>query len=381
MKDDKNLLQRFGIFVFTIALVFGAIAITMNRDIINIDAFRRWLVYGDLEVSEEGESIAFPHAGGDLASFSLTDNGVMMVSQGGTRYYSFRGDVFSERVMNYSNPMLHNGNNMAVLYDAGGKILSVYGDESEQFTHAMGQEGSILSARLNRNNWMVVVTQESGYKGVVTVYNSQFQPVMDISLSTTYVMDAFLSPDNRRIAVLTVGQTAGIFESKLLIYDLNSEEAKETLTFSGKVVLDMDYESDAIWLLCEKEIIIINTTTFQYVSWEFPNQYLKDADLGGDGFATLLLGQYRAGTANQLLTIDKDGTVLGQFFVKTTPLALSAAGNYVGYLSGDGFILLSKELEVRATLEEIRHANEVSLAKDGTALLASKQEAWLYLPN
>ncbi len=306
----KSLLERVGLFLITVVLVLGAIALTMNRDVLNFDAFRRWLLYGDLELSLYGESDSFSHGGGDNASFSLLDKGLVMVSKAGSRFYSFHGDVTAERVVSYSNPVLDQGDQATVVYDAGGQGLCVYSNEKEVFALGLGSEDAIISARFNEKDWLTVVTQEKGYKAVVTVYNKQFETVMIISLSTTFVTDAYLSPDNQSVVLVTVGQTAGVFQSNLLLYLLDGEEPVKSLTLSGKVVLDMSYESDYIWLLCEKELILVDTEDYEKVSWSFSGEYLKDATLEGDGFATLLLGQYRAGTASRLVTVDSSGTVI-----------------------------------------------------------------------
>lgn len=380
---ETNIFKRTGLFLFTVVLALGAIALTMNRDMLNIDGFRRWLAYGDLDVSIQGETVAFAHGGGDQASFSLLDDGVQLVSKAGSRYYSFRGEVFAERVITYANPVLHTGSNATVLYDAGGKWLSVYSDESEKFSLATGNDGVIISARLNKNDWLTVVTQENGFKGVVTVYNNQYQPVMNISLSTTYIFDAMLSPNNQQVALVTVGQTDGVFESNLLLYAVNdvSETPKSTQNFSSKVILDMNYQSDCIWLLGENELYMVNPNNFDTKLWSFDGEFLKDANLDGDGFATLLLGPYRAGTAAKLVTIDSKGELLGECAVSNSPLSISASGRYVGYLTSEQFTLFHSDLTEYAILEDVRHANKVTVGKDGIVLLASQQEAWLYLPN
>lgn len=378
---ENNILKRIGLFLFTVLLIFASIAVTMNRDLLNMDGFRRWLLYGDLELSLYGESNAFAHGGGNKASFALLETGAVLVSQSGSRYYSFYGDVFAERVVSFTNPILHTGENASVLYDAGGRWLAVYGDETEKFSLSSEEENPIISARMSQKDWLVVVTQESGFKGVVTVYDNQFQPVMNISLSTTYVTDAYLSPDNKHVAVVSVGQTDGIFETNLMIYNVNdmTDTPKATLNFPGKLILDVDYESDGIYLLCEDELYVVDQN-FNQKTWSFDGQYLKDADLGGDGYATILLGKYRAGTADRLVTVNAQCEIIAEHALTSSPLALSASGRYVACLTGGGFLLLTSDLEEYATLEDIRHANEVTVSQDGSVLLASQQEAWLFLP-
>lgn len=381
MKQDRSLVERIWFFLFTVFLAIGAIFFTLNREKFNMDGFNRWLLYGDLDVSMFGESNAFSHAGGENGIFSMLNQGVVMVSQVGSRYYSFTGEVYQERVVNYSNPMLHRGKNRAVLYDVGGRSLVVYGDEKEVFSLGLGGDDVILSARMNQNDWLVTVTRESGYRGVVRVYDGGYQPVMDIALSTTYVMDAVLSPDNKRVAVVTIGQNEGEFASTLYIYDVGSEEPVQALVFPSEVFLDIDYERNRIWILCEKSLVLVNTEDFSKKSWSFSGQYLKDSSLNGEGYGTLLLGQYRAGTADRLVTIDEMGEILGEYVVSGTALSLDSNGGYIAYLTGDCLTIFNSKLEEYSRLEEIRYAYEVAMASEGTVLLASKQEAWLYIPT
>lgn len=381
MKQERNLLQRMGIFLFTICLVIGALWVTLNRDMINFDNFHRWRRYGELSLTEQGESEHFSHGGGESASFALADQGAVMVSQSGSRYYSLTGDIYAERVVNYKNPVLREGKTTSVLYDAGGNTLLVYGEQKELFSLSLGDEGSVLSARLNENDWLVVVTQESGYKGVVTVYNQSYQGVMNISLSTTYVMDAYLSPDNKKIALVTIGQSGGEFQSTLHIYSIGKEEAEAEVPLYNQVVLDLDYEKDTIWLLCEKAVILIDTSKYEKKSWSFSGYYLKNATFGGNGFGTLLLGKYRAGTADRLVTVDSEGELITELALSGSPLSLASAGNYIAYLTGERFVLYNPQLEEYGSLGDVNHANSVAVTSDGTVLLASNQEAWLYVPQ
>ncbi len=381
LKNEKSLFRRARAFALTLLLVMGAGFFALNRDRLNLDTLRRWLAYGELERSDTGETAPFVHGGGDLASFALVGKGAMMVSQSGSRYYGFTGDTYGEHILSFQNPALHQGSETVVLYDAGGKSLQVYGRGEELFSLGLGQDAQILSARLNGKDWLAVTTQQSGYRGVVSVYNGDFQKVMEISLSTASIVDAFVSPDNQQVAVIAIDQQGGLFQSQVLLYSMSSEERLEQVILPQVLVMDMDYEGNYLWLLCDDQLIILDLLTMEQVTWPFSGQYLKASGLGGDGFATLLLGQYRAGSANRLVTIDATGQILGDRQLSESPLAVDSNGRYVAFLSGERLILYTPELEEYAKLENPRHSNEVAVARDGTVLLASNQEAWLYLPS
>ena len=59
----------------------------------------------------------------------------------------------------------------------------------------LSEEESILCATINEDGWVAVTSKVSGYKGVVTVYNQNFETVMTIRLSSRYISDAIVTPD------------------------------------------------------------------------------------------------------------------------------------------------------------------------------------------
>jgi hypothetical protein len=62
---------------------------------------------------------------------------------------------------------------------------------------------------------MAVTAQQSGYKGAVTVYNAEGDKAIQISLSSTFVVDAAISPDSKTVAVITIDQEGGTFHSRV----------------------------------------------------------------------------------------------------------------------------------------------------------------------
>ena len=115
----------------------------------------------------------------------------------------------------------------------------------------------LLSARVNDSGWIAVTAQQSGYKGAVSVYDSRQQPVIQISLSSTFVVDAVISPDCRTVAVITMGQDGGDFFSRLLLFPVDQTEPRAQVELTGTTVLDLDYEDGHVWVLGEDQLFIV----------------------------------------------------------------------------------------------------------------------------
>ena len=384
MKEEKkksNIVVRILALLVTAVLVLGALLAVVYRDRFNIDALKRWLSYRSLETSDTGEAVPFTHAGGDKVSIAYLDSGVLQSSTTGAHYYSFSGDQYAEEVLAMTNPVLSASRKAGVVYDAGGQSLFLFQKGGESFRLELDGNADLLSARVNDSGWAAVTAQQSGYKGAVTVHNDRGEKVIQIRLSSTFVVDAAISPDCRTVAVVTMDQKGGVFNSQLLLYPVNDTEPKAVFDLGSTMVLDLDYENDRIWVLGEHAISIIPTRGDEVLTYSFGRSYLKGCDFDGDGFALLLLGRYRTGSASEVVTVGADATAAASLTPSGQILSFDAAGDYCALLTGRSLELYSSTLTPSSTLDSTQGAHFVSMAPNGSALLANDQKAWLYIPG
>ena len=377
----QNILLRLLTLAVTAALVLGALTLVVYRDRFNLDALKRWMAFRALETSDTGEVAPFTHAGGDKLAVAYLNGGVLLSSSSGVHYYSLSGETYAEQVLAMKNPVLSASTKAGVVYDAGGGSLFLF-QGAQQTMHLSPEEGgALLSARVNDSGWLTVTAQQSGYKGAVTVYDGSGERVIQISLSSTFVVDAVLSPDCKTVAVVTMDQDRGAFESKVSFYPVDSKQPRLTASLGNSTVLDLDYEDDTLWVLGETQLTMVAQDDGSLHSYPFERNFLKGCTFGADGFALLLLGRYRAGAATQALTVSGDGTVLGSVPLSGQVLSYAGAGGYASLLTGGGLTIYTSDLQPYSHLESTQGARYTDLSANGSALLANAQQAWLYIPK
>ncbi len=377
-----NPLLRLLALLATAALLLGAMILVIYRDTINMNTFKHWLDYQRMDTGATGESAPFSHAGGDKLSIAYLNSGVVTASAAGAHYYGLDGQQLAEEVRSLENPVLTASLSTAVVYDAGNQSLFAFRDGEKNFSLSLEGGADLLSARPNDGGWLAVTAQQSGYKGAVTVYDRRGEPVIQISLSSTFAVDAAISPDGRTVAVVTIGQENGTFFSRLLLYSVDKTEPFAQLDLGGMTVLDMDFDLGVVWLVGEDRLLTVSLTpegeTVQ--TCFFSPSYLKGCSLGGDGFAFLLMGRYRSGSADQALLVDSSAQVVQSIALTGQVLDYAAAGEYCALLTGSQLSVYNTSLEFVAGVENSRAARRVDLNTNGSALLANDQQAWLYIP-
>ncbi len=373
-------LVRLTATLVVVAVAVSLVAALVFRDRLNADSVRRWFTYRSLIRSDSGRAESFPYGGELTDTFAVLDGDLLVCSRNAISLYSGSGAQYINEPVGMENPVVNTNGSLAVVYDAGGTDLYVLGQRSLVWSSKDFE--SILSARLNKNGQLTVVTQASGYRGMVTVYDAAYSPVMHIDLSSAFVMDAALSDNGHTLAILTVGQSGGAFATSLELYEMSyasGEYAPDfTCQLGGGVVLETKHTASAVWSLADRGLTVTgHDGRSSGVSWA--DKHLRRYTLSGDGFAAILLGKYRAGSQAELWVVDESGQrrVLE---LNEQVLSISAAGRYLAVLTGDRLDLYTDQLELYNTLEGTQGARNVLLMPDGSAILISADSAGFYIP-
>ncbi len=387
MKDQiqaqkkPNILFRLLAFLLTVALVLGAVALVVYRDSINLDAFVRYLNYRSLETSQTGEAADFSYGGGSDVRFACLDSGLLLCSSNSICLFSNSGTEYANEVLSLPDPVLVSSGSLGVAYSAGGQQLRAYNSRKQVFSLTLDEGYGFISARPNSSGWLAVTAQAHGYKGSVTVYDASFQKIISLNFSSSFVVDAAVSEQNKTVAAVTLSHSSTAFESRVLFYPVDSDQPTADVSLGDTSVLDLYYAQNTLRALGERSLSLLSADGSTLSTYSFNGQYLKDYALGGTDFSLLLLGKYRAGTSGDLVLVGDTGEALGTLAQTEQILSLSASGRYFSVLTADRLDIYTHDLKLYSSLDGTRNARTVVLRSDGSALLADEENAWLYLPS
>lgn len=385
-KKKPHIFLRFLAFLVTLALVLGAVALVVFRDRLNFDALRRQFTYRSLERSDSGQAQSFAHMGSIRDVFASVDGGLLVCSSGGVRLFSGSGVQYADLAMSMSGPVAMVSGAWSLAYDVGGQELAVFHNKETAFTLTLDAGKQFLSARINSSGYLAVITQESGYKGSVLVYDNRFQPLVQVNLSSRFLMDAVLSADNQTLVTVSIGQEGSAFESRLDFYRLDSlsPDAEPVPDFScplgNNLVLDLREQGGVFWALGENGLSAVSPAGELRGEYDYAGRYLKEFSLEGDGFAAVLLGRYKAGSQAELAVVSADGTA-ASLSIDQQVLSVSASGRYIAVLTSGRLDIYTSDLVLYDTLEDIQGVRKVLMRSDGSAMLIDNDSAQLYIPS
>lgn len=371
-----TLRQRLLLLLLGAILLLALILSLTVRDRFGLTLFQRAFTYDNVT-----GTVAYSHGiqGTDL--FHTLDDTLVACSVSALHLYSPAGESLVQEAISFKSPALSSNGKTAVVYDAGGQTLFVLTKGKIATTLTLPPEQFILSATINSSGWMAVTSKEDGYKGVVTVYDASFKPVVAIRLSSTYLTNAMVTPNCSGVYVLNPGQRGGVFESLLLYYDLSGAETPlSQVSLNSGVALTMVSQSNRTWVLGEQSLFTLLSTGELATRYDYGGRYLKRANLDGNGFAAVLLSNSQTGNAGTLVTVDAEGVELGSLEIQEQVLGLSAAGRYVAVLTSSSLRVFTKDLEEISSSDQIPGVGNLALYEDGSVALITNELVRLYLP-
>lgn len=386
-KEEKkrSLPRRVFTFLLTLALVLGSVFLVANWQKLNFDFIRRYFTYRDLKRNEHGQVESFSYDGGLNSSFVRVGGDLLVCSAGGVRLYSESGAAYVDQVCALDSPILSSSGDVALVYDAGGSDLFVYKNHEQVFSLNTGEGRTLLSASLSAQGRLTTVTQQSGVKGSVTVYDEAFQPSWGVNLSSRFVTDAILSPDGGTLAVLTAGQTGGVYDSQVALYSQSHATDDPTpdavCSLGNNTALKVSWPSGPLRVLGENALCYVSADGTLSGSYSYAFRYLKGFSLEGDSFSTLLVGKYRAGTEAELVTVGTDGEVIASLPLDQQILSLSSVGRYLSILTADGLSIYTSDLKLYHSSDDLLGTRKILQRPDGTVTLLGDESARLYLPD
>ncbi len=374
MPQEEKLLSRqdfrkaaFSLFL-AILLFAACILLWMFRDRFDTDSL---VILSGEKTAVAKEEYIFDAGAGQV--FATAGNGLAAATSSGLVLMDATGDISVSYLFKMDTPAIAAGTDFAVFYDLGGTSMAVASFSGS--VRELTAPGSILSVTVSDGGYLTVTTDCTGYRGLVTVYDPQLEPVYEWYSSSAWVISGEVSPDNRELAVLSYTASG----SEVRFFALTRTEQQASFSVSDTVLLDVRWmNTNQLCAYSTEQAIFFSDKGSWSGTYDFEGLYLTGCTFDGEGYAAFALSPYRAGSTARLVSLDTGGRVLGTADIMSEIVSLTAYGTEVLVLCPDGAILLSSSLQEKGQLAGLTGFKYALLRSRGEALLVSANFAEVY---
>lgn len=392
--DDAELTQRRKKRVISILLLAAAVLVVVAvllfvlfPEVFDFYVIRRYFHYMGKRDQEGYGLISFESAATN--DYAVLGDGLVLGTEGGLYYYDLDGTQKMTVQATVAAPHLLKNADTALCYGMGSSYISLVNESGERLLDQT-LSGILLDADLSTDGYLCYNLTEDGYKTVATVLNRSQEPIYLYRSSSQYLSACAVSENGAYLAVAGLTEEDGMYTTTLSLLKTDEEivagtdqgqSAKRRISIGNQFVYDMIFLSkDRLCVLGQDSMLFVDTDSNLVSEYEFGTSYLRGYAFSDRGFAAVLLGQSMTGDRYTLVTLDKNGEVLGTQELDRNVRSVDAAGGFVCVLTEGELLVYSGRLRDYAASEDVETATQALMREDGTVLLISNGSAKLFIP-
>ncbi len=373
---------RFTRFVLLFLMAVAAIVLIFsNRDKINMDNFKRLAAKIDLGISREKESdnsvIDFDYdSSGKIAVYK---DGIARVTSENLVIMDNIGTQFQSVLTGFNTPALVTTDKYVMAFDRGGKRLIVTNSFTVLFDTIF--EDNIVTATMNENGYIAVVTESEAYKNKLIVYNSSFKEVYRINSLSRYIVDAQVSQNNKLVAVSSLYVKDADVIPQINYYKLTSDESLWNCNYKDSVAVSIKTKNDgSICSIFEWGLVVLDSKGQEKFKYEFGNKILQSCYIDKAKYNVAVVSESISGNS-QILAFTNKGKQICDLKLDTNVLSIDVYEDRMAVLFRDKICIYSISGKLLFERDNPNDATQILFSDKNSVMLVSSSSVVYNLLN
>ncbi len=277
---------------------------------------------------------------------------MLLVNNEGIYAVDERGREAWSSVAPTTSPYVSVNGNYIMLADINGKSLKTY--KKEKTIAEIETENEIFCAKLNKNGYVAVATDEIGYKGMVTLYDKNGKELFKWHSGTGYIGDIEISPKNN-IAVAQIATDKDKLYTRIIEIKPKDSEEPECLAEIEGIVMKLKYrDNGSLIAVSDNALYGFKASGKQRFKVDYQGRSLVDFNVENERNMVLAFDN---GLNNTLLeSYSSSGEKRGTFDGKSEIHTLDVNGECIVASRHDGIFKITPSGEVK---KDIKANNDV----------------------
>lgn len=167
----------------------------------------------------------------DINTYAYKGNIIILKNNLLTAYNSNGNEEYTLEI-EITNPIFESAGNYLCIGEKNGKKLYVISGKNIIWQKDL--EDSILDITINSNGYVAVATTGTIYKTIVQTFDNKGEGLFKRFLSSTYVIDMSISPDNKNLAIAETNFSGILIQSNIKIISIEKakNEEKDSIVYT-----------------------------------------------------------------------------------------------------------------------------------------------------
>ena len=218
--------------------------------------------------------------------FDEFNNQIAVVNSKGVEFYDNKGNYSADIAFKLYSPYIYTKDHYAVVADIGSENAMVL--KGQKQVYKITQQEPICAASVNKHGYTAVITNESGYKSSVVIYDNFGSEIYTWYSGELHITDVKISDNNKRFAVVGIDAEDSM-KSVVKLFKTSESEPHAQVIFDGELAYQLEYNGNNLIVLTDKKISRVSSDGKVKNSYSFEGQTLLCFDIKNAGRPVLAL--------------------------------------------------------------------------------------------
>lgn len=235
--------------IITILIIVLILAIIIMFSLyIAEESFRKWVDINVLRKDISSESVATIDLNVDKNNQIVCYNKYIgILNEKNLKLYNSVGENITDISVDINTAIFSSNDKYLAIAEKNGQELCLIFDRT--YTWRQKVDGEILQIYVNKNGNVVLVTTDTTYKSIITVYDNTGKQLMRSFLSSTRVIDIAISNDNKYVAYAEIDTSGTLIKSSVKVISIEKAQtnSNESTIYSkeadtSKMIIKIQYQ-------------------------------------------------------------------------------------------------------------------------------------------
>lgn len=299
-------------------------------------------------------------------SLQVAGKEMLLVSSDGIRAVDDDGRENWSIVAPTTAPVVITKNDYIMLADINGTTVNVY--ERDKIITQIKTEREILSAKLNKNGYVAVATDELGYKGVVRIFDKKGKDIFKWYSGTGYIGDIDIVSKNK-LAVAQIMTDKEKVYSRIMLIDTRSPEEANCIAELDGIVMKLNFKNNGgLVAVSESGVYGFKRSGKKDFVIDFAGRVPVDCNIDTPGN---MVFAFDSGLNNTVLeSYSAKGKLRGKYEADSKITDFDVNGECILAVTQKGVVRVTPSGKIKSKTEISRDVKEVSLFADRDKFLS-----------
>ncbi len=291
-----------------LALVFSVVMLTVFSSDLSSENFK--YLIKDLDITgliSDGDFASVIYNGSADTEFGIYRGELAVISSGDTSLYSSNGALSLNSPNIFYKPKLVTSDKYFLVYDKGNTSFSVYNSFAELEKQKL--KHPISGAALSDSGSYAIITRDDTYKGVLLLYNENFELLNEIR-KDKYIISADITSNGTFLSMASVYDKDGGLVTELMTVKVGGNEAEASIEINDSMPMKIKFlDNGNISVLFTDRFSVYDSGLTEISTVKFESMISLMADVGDDIIA-FSYNETLVGNDKAVLIYNGDGELI-----------------------------------------------------------------------